>query len=87
MDTKKNVYLSALDEYINKVYILVLLLIPASGQCAGILYTVQKIIGLLPSVNLLALIIFDITCLIYILIGIFLIKTGFSNGVVTPPKT
>lgn len=83
----QNKYLSALDEYINKVYILVLLLVPGACQCAGLLYTFEKIMGWLPSVNWLALIIFDITCLIYLFTGIFFVKTGFTKeGLVAPSK-
>lgn len=82
MSEKKRVYLSALDEYINKVYVLVLLLVPGACQCAGILYTFEKIMGWLPEVNWQALILFDVTCLIYLAVGIFFIKTGFSNGLV-----
>lgn len=78
--------LSALDEYINKVYILVLLLVPGACQCAGLLYTFEKIMGWLPSVNWMALIIFDITCLIYLAIGIFFVKTGFIDGLVSQTK-
>ena len=86
MATNKKTALSALDEYINKVYVLVLLLIPGSSLCAGIVYTFEKIAVWLPSVSIIALIIFDIICLIYLAIGIFLVKTGFSNGVVIPSK-
>ncbi|MBQ8569150.1 MAG: hypothetical protein IJ446_08030 [Oscillospiraceae bacterium] len=43
--------LSALDEYINKVYVLVLLLVPGACQCAGILYTFEKIMGWMPTVS------------------------------------
>ena len=78
--------LSALDEYINKVYVLVLLLVPGACQCAGLLYTFEKIMGWLPSVNWMTLIIFDITCLIYLFTGIFLIRTGFENGFVKQSK-
>ncbi len=85
--TSKKKYLSALEEYINKVYILVLLLVPGACQCAGLLYTFEKIMGWLPSVNWLALIIFDVTCLIYLFTGIFFVKTGFTKeGVVSPGK-
>lgn len=79
-------HLSALDEYINKVYILVLLLVPGACQCAGMLYTFEKIMGWLPSVNWLALIVFDITCVIYLATGIFFVKTGFVNGLVSQAK-
>lgn len=82
MEENKRVNLSALDEYINKVYVLVLLLIPGACQCAGIMYTFMKLMGWIPPVSWTALIIFDVTCLIYLGIGIYLIKTGFENGVV-----
>ena len=35
--------LTALDEYINKVYKLVLILVPGACQCAGLAYTFEKI--------------------------------------------
>ena len=85
-NTTSKKYLSALDEYINKVYILVLLLVPGACQCAGLLYTFEKIMGWLPEVNWLALIIFDLTCLIYLFTGIFFVKTGFKNGFVQSSK-
>lgn len=88
-NTQKNKsikYLSALDEYINKVYILVLLLVPGACQCAGLLYTFEKIMGWMPSVNWPALITFDVTCLIYLATGIFFVRTGFSDGVVQNSK-
>lgn len=84
MGAKK--YKSALDEYINKVYILILLLVPGACQCAGLLYTTEKLLGLFPTVSWLALIIFDITCLIYLCIGIYFVKTGFVDGFVSPHK-
>ena len=74
MKTTQNVqkkYLSALDEYINKVYILVLLLVPGACECAGLSYTFSKFMGWLPTVSWVALIIFDVTCLLYLAIGIF----------------
>lgn len=85
MDTEKK-YNSALDEYINKVYILILLLVPGACQCAGLLYTAEKILGLFPTVSWVALIIFDITCLFYLAIGIYFVKTGFVDGFVSLGK-
>ncbi len=79
-------YVSALEEYINKVYILVLILVPGACQCAGILYTFSRFVGWLPGVSWLALIIFDITCLLYLTIGIIFIRTGFENGLVSNRK-
>ena len=84
-DVKKE-YLSALDEYINKVYILVLLLVPGACECAGLAYTFSKFMGWLPTVSWLALIVFDVTCLMYLAIGIFFIKTGVKDGYVIAGK-
>lgn len=78
--------LSALDEYINNVYKLVLLLVPGACQCAGLVYTFEKFMGWLPTVNWLALIIFDVTCLIYLSIGIYLVRTGLKDGAVLEEK-
>lgn len=78
--------LTALEDYINKVYTIVLLVVPGACQAAGILYTLEKILGLFPTVNWLLLIVFDITCLLYLAIGIFFVKTGFENKVVIPKK-
>lgn len=82
----ENTYKSALDEYINKVYVLILLLVPGACQCAGLLYTIEKILGLFPTVSWVALIVFDITCLFYMAMGIYFVKTGFADGLVLPAK-
>lgn len=79
-------HLSALDEYINKVYILILLLIPGACECAGLCYTFSKAMGWLPTVSWMALIIFDITCLLYLVISIFFIKQGIKDGYVLQDK-
>lgn len=81
---KRNV--TALEEYINRVYMIVLLVVPGACQSAGILLTLEKALGLYPTVNWLMLIVFDITCLLYLAIGIFFIKTGYEEGIVIPRK-
>lgn len=75
-ELRKTKPLSALDEYINKVYKLVLILVPGACQCAGLAYTFEKIMGWLPSVSWTALLIFDGTCLVYLTIGIYFVFTG-----------
>lgn len=88
-NTKENAskkYLSALDEYINRVYVLVLLLVPGACQCAGLVYTFEKFMGWMPTVNWAALIIFDVTCLIYLAIGIYFVRSGLENGLVAASK-
>lgn len=83
MDTRR---LTALDVYINKVYTIVLLAVPGACQAAGILYSFEKFIGLFPTVSWPMLIVFDITCLLYLAIGIFFIKTGTDGKIVMPEK-
>lgn len=78
--------LSALEDYINKVYILVLLLIPGATECAGLLYTFEKVMGWLPETHWGVLIVFDVICLLYLMIGIYFVRTGFENGIVKPTK-
>ncbi len=83
METKR---FAALEDYINKVYTIVLLAVPGACQAAGILYSLEKGIGLFPTVNWLSLILFDITCLLYLAIGIYFIKTGYEEKRVIPKK-
>lgn len=72
--------LSAMEDYLNSVYKLIILVFPGACQCAGLAYTFEKIMGWLPSVSWVSLIIFDVTCLIYLAIGFILVKTGFKDG-------
>lgn len=78
--------LSALEEYINKVYILVCILVPGACECAGLAYTMSKILGWLPTVSWVTLIIFDITCLLYLVMGFYFVRTGFQDGLVMQSK-
>lgn len=39
---QKNLYRTALDEYINKVYVIVLLLVPGACQCADFFIPLRK---------------------------------------------
>lgn len=78
--------LSPLDEYINKVYKLVIIIVPGACLCAGLVYTFEKIVGWIPTVGWIPLIIFDITCLMYLAMGIYLVCTGIRNGLVIPAK-
>lgn len=84
MEQKRN--LSALEEYLNKVYVITLLAIPGACLCAGLVYTVCKIIGLLPETAWPTLLIFDFTCILYLVISIYFIRTGFENGYLKASK-
>lgn len=86
MKTEEKKYKSALDEYINKVYVLILLLVPGACQCAGLLYTAEKLLGFFPTVSWPVLILFDVTCLIYLSVGFYFIRSGFTDGFVSASK-
>lgn len=87
---EKNVqtkFITAIDDYINKVYKIVLLLIPGACQAAGLTFTALKFMGYVPeTVSWTSLVIFDVTCLLYLAIGIFLICTGIKDRIVKPGK-
>lgn len=78
--------LTALEVYINKVYVMVLLLIPGTCILAGMGYTMNKLQGYYGVVSWPALIVFDLTCLLYMAIGIYFIRTGKKDGLVQESK-
>lgn len=76
---KKGLYmneesLSAIEIYMNRVFKLVILIFPGATLCAGLTYTMIKVLGFYPTVSWLGLAIFDSTCLCYFVIGLFLVK-------------
>lgn len=85
MEKKQN-NLSALEVYINKAYTIVLLSITIACLLAGISSTMEKLQGFHESTNWIALIIFDLTNLLYLGIAIFFVKTGYEDGVVKAAK-
>ena len=78
--------LSALEVYINRAYAMVLLTITLACLMAGIDYTSLKLLGFYDTTNWTALVIFDITNVIYLAIAIFFVKTGYENGAVRKSK-
>ncbi len=75
---EKTKRLTALEEYTRKVYIIILVLIPSACLTAGLTYTLERAIGWL-TVNWGTLLIFDASCVLYLLISIFFIKTGITQ--------
>lgn len=79
--------MSALDAYINKVYKFDVLFVPILCVCAGITITVLNALGLYDVISIPMLIVFDLSVLIYLLIGIYFTRTGIGdNGIVLPEK-
>ena len=79
--------LSTLDAYINRVYRIIVLIIPIICICASITITTLHLTGHYPDINRTALLLFDLSDILYLLIGIYLFHTGFGpDGIVLPAK-
>ena len=86
-DTLQSIQTTALDDYINRVFKIVLILVPGACLSASIIFGVLKIMGYVPkSVNTTALLIFIGTTISYLIYSIYLIRTGFENGITKPRK-
>lgn len=79
--------LSALDAYINRVYKIIVLIIPIFCLCASTTITTLHYIGWYPDINELAMWLFVLSDVIYFMIGIYFVRTGFDDeGMVKPDK-
>lgn len=79
--------MSALDAYTNRVYKIIVLIIPIFCLCASATITTLHFIGWYPAINETAMWLFDLSDIIYLSIGIYFIKTGFGeDGIVLPEK-
>ena len=79
--------ISALDAYTNRVYKIVILIIPLFCLCASATITFLHIIGWYPQINETAMWLFVLMDILFLLIGIYFIKTGFDkDGIILPPK-
>ena len=68
-----------LQEYMNKMFALVIILITGSTTIAGTLFWTMKHMGLYPDVSSTMLGVFIATCVIYLVVGIFLIKFAYAT--------
>ena len=77
-ETKRNETkqeLSALDAYLNRAYKIIILMSPIAAMMSAICFTIFKMIGWYDVVSLPAIIIFDISNVIYTSIAIYLFRT------------
>lgn len=68
-----------LQEYMNKMFTLVIILITGSTTIAGGTFWVLKHMGYYPDVSSATLGIFIATCVVYLIVGIFLIKFAYTT--------
>lgn len=67
-----------LQEYMNKMFTIAIIFITGSTTIAGIVFLAFRLLGFYPDVSQKALVIFLITCMIYLAVGIFLIKNAYT---------
>ena len=79
--------MSALDAYLNRVYKIIILMAPLTALGSAVTFTAFKIIGWYSEVDTTALVIFDISNLLYILTAIYLFRTCIgSDGLLRRDK-
>lgn len=85
--SKEKWEMSALDAYINKVYRFIIIFVPFLCICAGTTITILYRMGLYQVESVPALVVFDLSVVTFMAIGIYLSRTGFGeNGIVLPNK-
>lgn len=78
--------MTALDVYISKVYKIALLSITLTCLLGGLSSTMDRLSGVYENVSLAIFLFCDLTNVAYVLIAVYLIKTGYENDVVKPEK-
>ncbi len=71
---------SALELYMTKVYVWIMLIVTGSVTCAGVTLTLLKALGFYPDVPWAGLLVFLGTDITYVIIGVLLIKKAVVNG-------
>jgi len=69
-----------IEEYMNKAYTLVILVITGACLCSGVTLSALKLLGFYPTVPVIALVIFVTTCIIYFLIGLYFIFHSYETN-------
>ena len=79
--------LTALDAYTNRVYRIIVLIIPIFCLCASTTITVLHFSGFYPDINETLMWIFDFTDVLYLIIGVYFFRTGFdADGMILKHK-
>ena len=68
---------TVIEEYLNKIYVLVILIVTGSATCAGVTFSALKLLGFYGTVSWIALGIFVATCIFYFALGILIIKRSY----------
>lgn len=78
--------MTALDVYINKVYKIALLSITLTCLLGGLSSTMDRLSGFYGNIPFGVFVFCDLTNVIYVIMAVYFIKTGYENGAVKPEK-
>lgn len=79
--------MSALDAYINRIYKIIVLLIPGFCMCASATISTLHFLGWYPDISFISMSSFVLMDFTFLAAGIYFLKTGFDeNGFVYPHK-
>lgn len=67
-----------IEEYMNKIYTIVILVITGACLCAGVTFSALKILGFYPAIPWIGIIIFVATCILYFMIGLWFIFHSYE---------
>lgn len=70
---------NVIEEYMNKVFTIVILSITGACMCAGVTISGLKLLGFYPTVDWIVLGIFVATCVLYFLIGLWFITHAYET--------
>lgn len=71
---------NVIQEYMNKVFTIVMLVITGAAMCAGITISALKLLGFYPTTTWIALGIFVGTCVLYFAIGLWFIRHAYQKA-------
>lgn len=83
-DSKTNSSISAIDEYMAKVFRFIITIIVCGLMCAFMTFLTLKLMGHYKTVPWIGLIIFVTSNIVYIIVGFYLIKNGITDGKCLP---
>lgn len=78
--------MTAMDVYISKVYKISMLAITLTCLLGGVSSTMDRLSGYFQHIPIGVFIFCDLTNVLYLLVAIWFIKTGYDNGMVKPEK-
>lgn len=70
---------NVIEEYMSKVYTVVILVVTGACMCAGVTFSALKLFGFYPEVSWIGLGIFVATCVIYFIVGLWLVFHSYET--------